>query len=668
MRESAARVVSIFSASQWDEKLNTLAEEAERIFTARYPLAQYPRLDFRATVWDFARADVITSGVPKVHFTDQDNVPLPPAIVLALKAYIVHAMQNARHAFNLVAATLPLVRVLEERAGGAPVGWHLLDSVALLRLDDLLRADGYQAITRDSYLDRLRALVEWLEVEAEIVGGVNWPFAKGSSYTREMQTEAGRRRRAAKKMPTAAAMRGLGLIYRHHARTPQDRLLICLVGLMAITGFRIAEVISLPDQCVERRTVRGSERIGIRYWNHKTQGTDKAYAVRWLSPLGAELALELLSEIRTITAPARELARIMQSDRVPVPFGEAEYLTLAEVRRALGISANVFNKHRMKGKHIFAGEVRGPRRALLVPREAVERHLRAVQGPLAVKDVHGHLHSLAECLFCLPRRFFDSQGKSVGLLVEPVRANVVRLFLAGEGTSDRPRRTRRARGGKPTKYRPKRRQSVFERFDLIEERREHGVVVERVPCRIHPHQLRHWLNSLAYQSGMTLWEITTWMQRANAHHTRSYAHSAADTADRLRRDVEEGTVLGPVPRQYESLGSEERVRFLATLEEAARTSTGTCGMRLSARDCARYKAACWDCEHFSQDPRDTAAREALVQKIVNLEVAISVIERRRRDGLRIHPRQEALYRGWKDSAERTVVDGDVLLRRMTEEG
>ncbi len=668
MTRPATRAVSIFGPTHWDEKLNVLAAEAERIFRARYTAERYPALDFHAPVWDFARSDVRSAHNPRIHFTDADDTPLPPSLALALKAYIAHTMQNPRHAHTLIAAAMPLWRVLRERAGTEAVGWHLLTESALLRLDAVLQE--YAAVTRDSYLDRLRRLVEWLEIEAEVVGSLNWPLPKGTSYTDAHRSNDGRRQRAMRKLPTTAAMRALGMIYRHHARTPQDRLLICVVGLMALTGFRIAEVVALPLECIERRVQRGSERVGIRYWNRKTGGSEREYAVRWLSPLGAELALELIAEIRALTEDARALARASEAagDRVPIPYGDAEWLVLADVQRALGISSNTFFKQRVKGRFRFAGECRGPRGAVRVPRAEVECMLRREQGPLAVRDVHGELHSLADCLLCLPKGFFHTLRKQRGLLVEELRANVIRLFLAGdvppEARRQRASGPRRRRSGTPSKYRPQPRPSVFARFDMMEERRENGIVVERRPCRIHPHQLRHWLNTLAYQGGMSLWEITTWMQRANPHHTRSYAHSAADTADRVRHGVEEGTLLGPVARAYAELDEEGRARLSASLEEAAKTATGYCGMRLTIQDCPRYKTACENCEHWSHDPTEEAARVELRTRSDHLGLALVVIERRKQAGVKVHPRQESLYHNWLGSVRQRLDEGDALLRRM----
>lgn len=114
-------------------------------------------------------------------------------------------------------------------------------------------------------------------------------------------------------LPSQQTLEGLADIYRELAIDPPDRLRICLLAILAVTGFRISELLTLPLDC-EVKEVRGNNpRYGLRYYKEKARGGERMFAVRWLSGTGAELAQAAITEIRTITQPFREQAKILES-------------------------------------------------------------------------------------------------------------------------------------------------------------------------------------------------------------------------------------------------------------------------------------------------------------------------------------------------------------------
>lgn len=196
-------------------------------------------------------------------------------------------------------------------------------------------------------------------------------------------------------------------------------------------------------------------------------------AIRWLTAVGAELAKKAIEEIRTITAPFRERALVLERDpnRVPLPgFGWADHIRAKELASILRMSRSksVYQISREKlprhqdegGTYYLASEVEA---YLLTQRE---EHL----WTLNRKD--GTYQKLSETLLIAPRFFFRPYNGINPLLIEPVDYGHIQNFLTSS-TQDR--------------------SSAFERFALREDDGSY--------CRLTSHQFRHWLNDVADKGG-----------------------------------------------------------------------------------------------------------------------------------------------------------------------
>jgi len=142
------------------------------------------------------------------------------------------------------------------------------------------------------------------------------------------------------RLPTDAALEGLADIYRQHATEERDRLRAAALAILVVTGFRIGELLTLPVDCEVEEGRTGKPRYGLRYYKEKARGGEKMCAVRWLTPIGAQLARRAITEIRTVTEGARERARILEQTphRVAVPGSHwAARMTSDEAARSLGL-------------------------------------------------------------------------------------------------------------------------------------------------------------------------------------------------------------------------------------------------------------------------------------------------------------------------------------------
>src|SRR5262245_25827064 len=140
-------------------------------------------------------------------------------------------------------------------------------------------------------------------------------------------------------LPSQRALEGLAEIYNRHATEPQDRLRACALAILVVTGFRISELLTLPLNCEVEEERDGKQRYGLRYYKEKARGGERMFAVRWLTTTGAELASQAVAEIRRITLPFRERARILEEDpeRVPIPgVSWADQMTRAQVEEVMG--------------------------------------------------------------------------------------------------------------------------------------------------------------------------------------------------------------------------------------------------------------------------------------------------------------------------------------------
>jgi hypothetical protein len=400
------------------------------------------------------------------------------------------------------------------------------------------------------------------------------------------------------KLPSPRALQALADLYQQRATAAPDRLLLAAIAILVVTGLRLTELLTLPEACEVQEMHQGQKAYGLRYYKEKARGREKMFAVRWLTPLQAELAKEAIGEIRLLTARARERARVLEAhpERVPIPgYGPDDRVdspTLADIvglkswRSVRDCPWIELPSHKRPGErryHYRIGDV-----------ETFLSRFRHT--PLWVIDRgDGTQQLLSETLLIMPRNFLDSRTPPQWLLVEPVKAGYLQRFLAtGQGVK-----------------------SIFERLDIRE--------ADGTPCRLTSHQFRHWLNDLADKGGMPVDSISRWMGRENWQETEAYRHATPD--ERLawvKQGIRDGRIQGMLAAAFSELPFAERDSFLEGQVQAVHfTPMGLCIHDFAIEPCPYHLNCVRGCPDYLRTKGSPTERRRLLQVKADTEKALT---------------------------------------------
>jgi hypothetical protein len=545
-------------------KKNTLSQQNliasedaidQLIIVARQQFAvDFPDGTFDAFVWDaFRWQDRPAAQTQRnLYFTRHGTLdePLPERYAVVIKSWIVLGPRSITFMKQKIAAARILWEVLLERCHRRheDFRWHSLCLEDFCQAELLMLTFWLQQTTYGKTLCLIE-LSEFLQAR-EICQPFHFtpqtpPPVTASGYTFV------ERERGAKKLPSQKALQGLADIYHKHTTELPDRLRIAALAILVVAGFRMGELLTLPVDCEIEEERSGKHRYGLQYYKEKSRGGAKKLAVRWLTPIGAELAKDAIAKIRTITTEFRERACLLEQDpnRVPIPgFNWADKMRTNDVREALkrkgahnAVPSELLRYKDTKGNYFFASEVE----AYLLSKRT--KHL----WTLDRKD--GTYQALSETLLIAAKYFFVSNKETQPLLIEPIKAQHLATFLT----------TYTHKGGKIIK-------SAFERFDIKEN--------DGTFCRMTSHQLRHWLNDLADKGGLPVEQQTRWMGREHAQDTEAYRHATVE--ERLqwvKNGIRNDTMDGFMADVYAQLPEEERDIFLEGQIQAVHfTALGLC--------------------------------------------------------------------------------------------
>jgi hypothetical protein len=367
------------------------------------------------------------------------------------------------------------------------------------------------------------------------------------------------------KMPSAAALEGLGDI----SNTPtndNECILIRIIDLLVIGGFRIGEVLSLPLDCwvetpaldevgsVKTDLLTGKPviRHGIRYWPLKG---GEPY-VKWLSDLSVPLAQRAVADLKRLCLEARLSARSLEStqNRVPIPgswkgddlldhdtlvsvLGLKGVGSVHDFLKGIGVQPAIRNKP--SGQYAFSYRVRD-----------IEKGLLKRRGELVImRRPGGQEQMLSQSLCVMFHGQFHKARSTLRFLPE----------LIGEGQING------ALGNDPADI------SVFSARGLTEP--------DGSPMRIKTHAFRHWLNTLLSRGGLSDVELARWSGRRSIGQNAAYKHGTVEQRVAWARNmIKEGTLRGPAAETYNSINDPvEKEQFLETFVNVALfTPYGVC--------------------------------------------------------------------------------------------
>lgn len=626
-----------------------LIEEARERFNLKYPPARYPGLAFEQPIWDLRSRDASAqdrSTIRAVRFTvrgdrSADPEPLPNDFTSVVKAWLVLEGHKPKTASRYANATRYLWEAIRGRFEGREfrlVDWLDVGADDLDGAEEIAGGAGNKSRrhSKANVAHILKYFVRWLDAN-DVCPGLEWVPATKKKNLVQHATQRGKKSRM-DRLPTKRAIESCALIYRvdalptdlqQAARHPEVRLLICAVGLLMVAGLRVNELVTLPLNCLGRAKHGKRERYFLRYWNQKSQKRAGHWGQRWLSPLGSELAQELVREIRAITSDAREQARRLEAaaneDRVPLPPGLilGERVSLKDLAAVHGITTagllGIMRADRERGGSRFRFyDPPGKGKKAWMRREDVERHLVEECGPLVAHDLgNGEVQRLSETLLIFRRGFLNTMRSGVSpVFVETLNDAQLYKWLNGQES-----------GRKPAP-------SIFERFG---QREPDGTEIH-----LRPHGPRHWLNTIANKAGMTALQITLWMQRSDPVHTLYYLHDQADLADLNREGIAEGTIEGPAARTYRRLPAGRREQYLESIRQAHKLKDGYCTADTVTDGCT-VKKICEICAKHTRTRGSAIEREARMRKRDQVALALDVYAGAAQNGHRVHPRLTSLY-------------------------
>jgi hypothetical protein len=605
--------------------IHQLVANARRLLRRQFAARLYPNLDFDELRWDFGRRQLSGRGERCALFylihgdakrkrmaMNETNV-LPAAFANVIKAWVVHSDMSPGYLVANVVSARYLWASLSTSKSGVAFRW---DNLSVADFETAARyIESTYPKTAVHHQIAWNVLLTWIRENELVSDALEWsPSARRVRLT----LSADRREERLDRLPRQDVLAILGQIYLTYAKSRIDRIVICAVGILFCTGFRIGELVTLPDVCWVTETVKGRERYGIRYWNQKTPDGHYKAATRWLSPLGAELAEKCINEIRSLTAEARTQARVLEQDpaRVKIPGAERR-VWLTKDETATAMSVKPWSLHVLvRSGYMKLTPYETSYRRWEFRRTEVEDELLRRRPPLYTLQIGpNRFQPLSQTLLLSFVYESDPQATTSKLLVQGLLDSTINTFLGVTSHGA----------------------SAFDKFGF----NEAFVVAGQDPLRLRTHAIRHWLNTVANNAGMTAFQISLWMQRASLTHL--YLHDSRDIADLTRGYMREGRLVGAAVNQYLALPSAaERELQLESLEDAHITSTGLCCKSFLLDRCRRSKACEDDCEYALSIVGDEQPIPELLRKRSQIGLALARIDNEIRAGRSIVSRQRQL--------------------------
>lgn len=404
--------------------------------------------------------------------------------------------------------------------------------------------------------------------------------------------------RGGSRLPADGIIEAIAYLYHHIPKSAwADRVRVCLVSLLLITGFRIGELLTLPARRVE--TEDGTGKKYIVYYPEKGAPPQK----KWLMTAGGQLAEAIVDELIELTAEARAMARWLTENPGQVKVSGLDLtrptVELAKVSEALGLSGGIGG-----AKAFLAArgvKVHGSVADAVVRTSKLIKVLRAESyfKPVNIVRNTGEELQLHEALACAFGNAFHSDRVTLPYCVKPISEQQLSDFI-------------RHRGGQ---------QAAFERYRL---RGPTGDVL-----RVNSHAFRHWLNDLLDRGGLSDLEQAVYFGRRNPQDNRAYQTvTPAERARKARQALKAGTVRGPIAQVIARLPAKRQDAVLAARVQAVHVVPGgLCFHQFSQSPCPNQMACTDGCGDFHWQTDDALARRELEFEKAVLEVAVETAAR-----------------------------------------
>ena len=408
-----------------------------------------------------------------------------------------------------------------------------------------------------------------------------------------------------KKMPAAEVLEALAEI-SSQATDDDECIVLRIIDLLVVAGFRVGEVLTLPRDCWVEETAldpqgrdirdittgEAVKRCGLRYWPEK--GGDPI--VKWLPSCAAPLARRAVGDLVRLCEPARQAAAVLEKNphRVPLP-GNPDPDALLSIRELMKILPFPPEQAAIRGflyktlglEPVERARLHGEHNPSCLYRvRDIERALLKRRGALEVLCLSGGRVQMLSASLCVTfhNQLYSSRS-TLTFLPELLNAGVLSGLLG---------------------HRQK--NTVFSRRGF---KHPNGS-----PMRIHTHAFRHWLNTLADQGGLSEVELARWMGRRDIRQNQAYKHGTVEQRVAWAQEMlVTGKLHGATASIYHGIEDPvEKQEFLRTFVGIAHfTPYGVCTHDFAIIPCPYHLNCLAGCSEYLRTQGDAEERQNLVQ-------------------------------------------------------
>lgn len=409
------------------------------------------------------------------------------------------------------------------------------------------------------------------------------------------------------RLPKEEAIRALGWLYQ---KIPQaeptddagtgDRMLVLIATIMACTGLRVGEMLTLP---VNPISIAKDGSRNLRYARLKGRADD--VMVEWhTKPLlseTVELVEAALAELQKATAGPRQVAlKASRRGSLLSLRSLPKRLYTWDIQTALGLESRNIAQFLRSREIPFEIENRG----LRVDREALLCGIAKDHwfGPM-IPGPAGQGLKLHEALcVAYANQFHRGTRTTLKYAARPVSDQNVTDFLTGRPAI----------------------RSAFERYGLAG---EDGLVL-----RLRSHGLRHFLNHLLDEGGAPDLVQTKWFGRKHEADTRAYQHlTTAQRAAQVVKEVLEDKLAGGIVEVANALPLEVAKTFLtARIQAVHDVGPGLCVHDFQMSPCERHLQCTAKCEDYLWIKGEAARAHELKRQAAVAYISLHAVTARAR--------------------------------------
>lgn len=549
--------------------------------------ADTPEFSWDAIAWPDSYSD------SRIRFTNLANTKLHPsarpspdqllhpAMQDVLKAYLRyrHTLKPHRNAAREVQAFRAIEQALAEDMSTPDI--TKLQERHFKRATQLLVDRSARQNIVLALLQILTLLSEKLIVPAEVVRWLN-PYVGSKSYDNLKGGKAPTAVKLGKVADQDAFFSIADVFSRPLTQLDDSDIMVTSVSALLLSApMRIGETLHWRKDCLRTdKDKNGTDQRYLAYYVPKT----KSYTRKPVPTTMGEVAQEAVDRLVTITEEGRRLALYMESN--PQKFyrhancpavPDDQLLTPDQVAQALGFlhtnACEDFLKKYTGNYRLTGFTLDRLWQIVLAEHQKQNPHF-----PYQEKPTDGlEPLKMSESLMCFRRLQLGARASTSPVLLAPFKPDHYRKRLDGAVKLDR-------KNQRPLCFFTK-----------------HGLD----PLKLNSHSLRHFVNRLAKQAGMSIEAITEWSTRASVQQSRTYLHETPeqirDRAATLHGNKQEHQHRAPVTKeeaQSYGMGPYHRSRY------------GICRRSWRAGPCIKF-ADCTNCSELLACKGDKVALGAV---------------------------------------------------------